>query len=205
MSKGRRQHLGMAQDLSKQVVNMLSPSSEKIMVVGSVRRCTPMVGDIEIVAMADQYRVNDLFGKSVRTERTAIDDALDQFHEIEHQGWRPDHRHQRKVVKRLVHIHTAMICDVYVVMDRRAWGAHVVIRTGPRIFSKLVVTTALGLGWHFANGFLLHKHMKGRKPCAQGVNCDRIISLENEADVFEILKISYLNPQERENTYGVGI
>lgn len=205
MSKGKRRHLGIAQDLSKQVVNMLSPSSEKIMVVGSVRRCTPMVGDIEIVALADQRQVSDLFGKTVNVERTDIDDALDQFHEIEHQGWRPDHRHQGKVVKRLIHIHTGMTCDVYVVLDRRAWGAHVVIRTGPRVFSKMVVTKALGFGWHFANGFLLHEHMKRRSPCAQGVKCNRIITLENEADVFETLKITYLNPQERENEHGVGI
>ena len=205
MSKGKRQHLGMAQDLSKQVANMLKPSTEKILVVGSVRRCTPMVGDIEIVALATENRISDLFGESVGIERTSIDDALDQFHEIEHQGWRPDPNRQGKVTKRLRHIHTQMTCDVYVVLDRRAWGSHVVIRTGPRIFSKHVVTKALGMGMHFANGFLLHNHLKRRRPCSFGANCDRIISLENESDVFEVLKMGYMNPQAREEHYGVGI
>lgn len=200
MSLGKRVPLGMAQDLSKLLLNMLEPSCEKIIVAGSVRRCKALVGDVEIVALARESQVQDLFGAEVSIGRTSVDDALDHFDEIEHQGWRIDPTKQGKINKRLIHIHTGLIADLYIITDRRAWGSYVVARTGPRLFSKEVVTVARDRGMHFANGFLLHGHPKGRKPCSP--TCPRIIPLYQEIDVFENLKIAYLSPVAREEKYG---
>lgn len=195
--------LGMAQDLSKLLVHMLKPSCEKIMVVGSVRRCKPLIGDVEIVALARESYVQDLFGAKVSIDHTSVDHALDQFHEIEHQGWRIDLRKQEKNVKRLRHINTGLIADLYVITDRRAWGSYVVMRTGPRSFEKHVVTAAYNNYMHFDKRLLLHNHAKKRSPCWP--YCAKIIPLLTEGDVFEKLKITYLTPEEREANYGSGI
>lgn len=203
MSLGKRTPLGVAQNASKTLTEVLESSCEKIIVVGSVRRCKEMVGDIEIVALAHEDQFKDLFGAAVSTDRTSIDNALDQFKDIETHGWRVDPRAKGKVVKRLRHIETSLTADIYVVTDRRAWGSHVVIRTGPQVFSKKVVTVARAREMHFANGFLLHNHPKGRTPCR--TDCHKIIPLPHEIDVFEQLKITYLSPEEREKKWGTGI
>lgn len=203
MSKGKIAPLGLAQTLSSQLMKMLEPHCEKIMVAGSVRRARPMVGDIEIVALAQETSLSDLFGQQVKLERTTLDDALDQLSDQDYQGWRVDPRLNGHKHKRLRHLHTEMQADMYVTLDRRAWGALVAVRTGPVRFSKHIVNTALGKGWHFADGFLLHAHLRGRHPCPQGPACDKIIPLPHETDVFEQLRIKYLSPEDREGQFGV--
>lgn len=203
MSQGKRLPLAEAQDLSKLLTWLLEPACEKIIVAGSVRRCKPMVGDVEIVALATDSVISDLFGAEVSTGRTSIDFALDELNEKKDTDWRTDPTKQGKFNKRLRHTSSGLVADLYVLLDRRAWGSHVAIRTGPRIFSKEIVTKAHGEGKHFANGFLLHDHIKRRTPCTP--DCDKIIPLLQEADVFEVLKIHYLSPEQREEKYGSGI
>lgn len=205
MSKGKRAPLGLAQTLGGHLVKMLEPSTKKVMIVGSVRRMKQMVGDVEIVALAQETTLSDLFGHQITVERTSIDEALDHLADQDYQGWRVDPRLNGRLHKRLRHIHTGLTADLYLTLDSRGWGPLVAVRTGPRDFSKLVVTTARGLGWHFADGFLLHGHLKGRRPCSDGPACTRIIPLYQEADVFQTLSLTMLSPEERERQYGGGL
>jgi DNA polymerase/3'-5' exonuclease PolX len=205
MSKGKRAPLGLAQTLGGHLIKMLAPFSEKIEVVGSVRRMKPMVGDVEIVTLARETHLTDLFGQQVAIERTTIDDALDQLADQTYQGWRIEHRHQGRKHKRLIHIHTELKADLYIVLDKRAWGSHVVVRTGPRGFSTLVMTEAQAKGFHFADGFLLHGHMKTRSGCRDGAACEKIIPLYEEIDVFNHLGMRYMSPEVREDKYGSAI
>ena len=203
MSPGNRVPLELAQNLSTHLVEILSPSCEKIKVVGSVRRCKPLINDVEVIALARESHVKDLFGETVSIDRTSVDELLDHFHEIENQGWRIDSRKQNKVIKRLRHIQTGLIADLYVIMDRRAWGSYVVIRTGPRPFAKYIISAAYSNYMHFDRRLLLHNHAKKRSPCWP--YCAKIIPLIQESDVFEQLKITYISPVEREKQYGSGI
>lgn len=202
MSKGTRAPLGLAHTLGGHLTQMLTSHCEKIMIVGSVRRAKQMVGDVEIVALARETSLSDLFGQQIVLERTTIDEALDQLSEQNYQGWRIDSRLNGRLHKKLRHIHTGLLADLYITLDRRAWGALVAVRTGPVEYSKKIVTAAHGRGWHFADGFLLHGHLKGRTPCRFGAACEQIIPLPNEADVFEHLKLNVLSPEERERIYG---
>jgi DNA polymerase/3'-5' exonuclease PolX len=203
MSKGKRVELKTAIDLAVDIEQLLTPHSLKVMTVGSVRRNKPMVGDIEVLALAGEIVMSDLFGTVVSVERTTIDDIVDSL--AVGDGWiarGPNKGHKHK---KLHHPKTGVSCDIYVVMDIRAWGSSVVVRTGPHQFSKHVMTLAQGMGKHFADGFLLHDHLKTTSGCRFGANCTDIIPLEHEADVFEVLKIPVLTPEEREAEYGSGL
>lgn len=205
MSKGKRAPLGLAQTLGGQLIKMLAPHSLKIEVVGSVRRMKPMVGDVEILTLAQETHLTDLFGQQIAVERTTIDDALDQLADQTYQGWRIDSRLQGHKHKRLMHVNTGLSADLYIVLDKRAWGSHVVVRTGPHLFSKKIMTEAQAKGFHFADGFLLHNHLKTRSGCRFGVACKGIIPLYEEIDVFNELSIPYLSPEDRELRYGSAI
>jgi len=207
MSKGKSVPLGLAQTLGKRLVDALEPFCEKIMIAGSVRRERQLVHDLEIVALVEEVKVKDLFGDSVEVGQTRLDVAVDNLGEAHMLGWRVKKGGSR--FKTLIHPHVGLLCDIYVVTDRRAWGSNLAVRTGPRVFSAMLMKKALAEGKFFENGFLLHDHMasyqkKNRSRCAQGASCDKIIPLYNEADVFEVMKIPYLRPAEREQKYGLG-
>lgn len=208
MSQGNRLPLGLASDLAKKLERALKPSCEKVMICGSIRREKQMVGDVEMVVLVDSA-IKDLFGHTVEAERTLLDNALDQLHEVEHLGWHLDKNKGGRKLKRLRHIHTGLMCDLYVVTDRRAWGSHIAVRTGPHQFSIHLMKRARELDMFFGDGFLLHGHKtkhghRRNVRCKLGSACDQIIPLENEADVFEVLKIKYMYPSERERRYGIG-
>lgn len=208
MSIGNPMPLGLATDLANHLRNALKPSCEKIEIAGSIRREKQMVRDVELVALVRESTMKDLFGHSVDVGRTKLDDALDQLHEVAHLGWKPDDRKGGDKLKRLRHGNTGLLCDLYVVTDRRAWGSHIAVRTGPHQFSIHMMKKARELGMFFADGFLLHghkPHTRGKTGrCRYGPECESIIPLKTEADVFEILKIRYMYPSERERRHGIG-
>lgn len=209
MSQGERIPLGLAQTLGKQLAQSLEPSCEKVMIAGSVRREKQTIGDLEIVAMPRQHEAKDLFGEDIDTGRTYLDVALEHLHEVDLLGWAPDKRKQGNKLKKLRHGKTGFLCDLFIVTEPRAWGTHIAVRTGPHPFSIHMMKRAKELKMFFADGFLLHNHqshgMANEKSyCRDGADCSLIISLPNEADVFEALKINYMYPREREERYGIG-
>ena len=206
MSKGTRTPLGMAQTLAKKLREGLLKSSPEVMIVGSVRREKATVGDIEMVILAEETALSDLFGQAVAHTSTSVDLALDMGTEDPSFEWIIRKNDHGSKTKRLIHRRTNIVCDLYVVTDRRAWGTFVAVRTGPHPFSKTMMEKAHDLGMCFASGFLLHNHPKERSKsgCRLGASCPNIIPLYNESDVFENLKIPYMTPPEREAKYGIG-
>ncbi len=210
MSKGNRVALRLAKEKGEILVEVLKPFCEKIIIAGSVRREKPVVNDLEIVALAREHLSQDLFGERVDVGRTYVDDALENLEQVIDQiGWRLDHRLQGKKLKRLRHVHVGLHCDLFIVTDQRSWGAHVAVRTGPYPFSIEMMKKAGTLGMFFADGFLLHNHrhhgLKGKKKyCRDGAACNLIIPLPTESQVFQVLKMDFLSPKEREEKYGIG-
>jgi len=209
MSQGTRISLGKALTLGKQLVAELEPSCEKIMIAGSVRREKETIGDLEIVAMPRDHDAKDLFGDSVDTGRTYLDVVLDQLYEHRFIGWTLDKRKQGKKLRKLRHGNMGFLCDLFIVTEKRAWGSHIAVRTGPHPFSIHMMKRAKELKMFFADGFLLHNHQSHgtaneKSYCRDGADCKLIIPLPNEADVFEALKINYMYPRDREERYGIG-
>jgi DNA polymerase/3'-5' exonuclease PolX len=201
MSKGKRHVLARAENVAKLLVEALEPACECILVVGSVRRMVPTVGDIEIVAMPSEANTLDLFGNRVEVNKTMLDRRIANLNMFDPTGWTAADKQPPKT-KKLTHPHVGIDCDLYVVNDNRAWGSWVVVRTGPWKFARYLMQVALEQEKHFADGFLLHGHRKRHVPCPDGPDCELIIPLPTEQSLFEELKIPFISPEARENQYG---
>lgn len=200
MSKeGNRAPLGLAYTLAGQLIAALKPGCENIQVTGSVRRQRAIVHDIEIIALAKEVSVMDLFGRSVGIDRTTIDDMLDQLWENETLGWDVSPAKQGKLHKRLIHRNIGVECDLHIILDRRSWGAWMAVKTGPSKFSVHLMSKAISQGRHFANGFLLHDHHKTKSGCQHGPDCPLILPLYREIEVFDKLEIPYIPPEHRDD------
>jgi DNA polymerase/3'-5' exonuclease PolX len=204
MSKGVGAPLGLAQTLGNQLVAALKPSCIQIRIAGSVRRERAIVHDLEILALCDQFQDHDLFGFPIKgAYKTKLDDTVLQLAENATLGWRINDAKNGPRLKQLIHPNTGLTCDLTIIMDERAWGSWLAVRTGPFIFSRHMMARAHKLGMHFGDGFLLHNHLKRSGKCKAGPDCPLIIPLHSEADVFAALQIPYVPPEKRDERYGI--
>lgn len=197
----------IAYPLARELVGFLTPGCVRIEIAGSLRREKSEPGDIEIVAIPSlgTYEVRDLFDQVA--ERHAVnhlDQALDLL--LDDGAWIFDTEVKRNgpKYKRLKHVVSGICCDLFIT-DRRRWGYTFAVRTGPAEFSHALVTRALNHGHFFRDG-LLHAHaplfeMKQGKretqPCPLGETCPNIIETPDEIDLFNVLGLTYIEPNRR--------
>lgn len=157
------------------LADALRPYCRRIEAAGSLRRETPTVGDIEIVAIP--RRPADLFGNDLPGEPTALDRFLAERHvTLTKNGPRYKQftygRHQ---------------VDLFLPTPA-TWGSVFTIRTGPWEFSRWLVTSkaaggAAPSGLVFRDGRL---YVGGRP-----------LLTPEESDVFAALGLAYIPPAER--------
>lgn len=145
-SKGTRMKaprpLAEMQERAEALLQELRVYCDRIEIAGSIRRGSPDVSDIEILAapaMARQIHL-DLF------EDVAVESLLDQFVESQLRAGRWQHRldkHGKKACgqkyKRLL-VDDGVALDLFSVIAPAAWGVLFTIRTGPWQFSRRMVT-----------------------------------------------------------------
>lgn len=194
MSRGSRRYpLNHAEMLGEGLAAMLNNHVGTAVVAGSVRRKQPDVGDIEIVCRAAKYASQPgLFGDGV-TDRTKLDDVIADGGPLILAGWHVG-RKNGPVHKEFEHNTSGIRADVYLVIDERAWGSTLTVRTGPWYFAKSLMNRARQLSMRFSDGFLLHDHLH---VCTSGPDCPKIIPLPDEGEVFKHLRIVWLEPEQR--------
>lgn len=165
-------------EIAQQVVAEIAPYCEREPVIaGSLRRKRPEIGDIEIVAVPKLHR--DLFGEVWPANGgSEIDDwlATKAIFPI------ANGQKQKKFMWGGVQI------DLYLQPDPATWGVNLMIRTGSAEFSHWMVTPqrqggACPDGLTFRDARIWHN--------------GRALQTPNEDDVFNILGIVWIEPENR--------
>lgn len=179
--------LGLGELLANELLELVKEYADQAIIAGSIRRREETVGDIEIVIFTRPYaKQGSLFGDSDKDE-TPIDDMVGRTTRLAGHGWRIGRKNGFKF-KQLEHTYRDVTADLFIIMDERAWGSAIAVRTGPVFFSKAMMRRAKDLNMHFADGFLLYDHAYKK---------DNVIPLPTERAVFNALKIKWLPPNKR--------
>lgn len=198
----RRWPLAEMDLLAAQLLTLLSPVCARIEVAGSIRRRVELVGDVELVAaprieerqvglfVEDVERV-DLLDEWCRDQvaRGVLEDAITEA------GRRVfGRRYKRFYLK-------GRPIDLFVVLPPAQWGVVMALRTGPRWFSRQLVTPR-DQGFADDEG----RYRRGLLPVASEAYKVKDGSLRRdgvamwtpeEVDFFEAARTAWVEPEER--------
>jgi DNA polymerase/3'-5' exonuclease PolX len=183
MSAGQKIPLAEARELAAGIVKALAPACERIEVAGSIRRCVPEVGDIEIVAIPK--RMTDFLGmpgdSRLLNERLAWAWAAGMMEPIKggdryKQFW--IHRETAELQIKL---------DLFI-CERETWGVIFALRTGPAEFSRRLVTPMRQDG-------LLPSYMRVKD--GRAWDGDGCLHTPEERDFFAALGMEWIDPKDR--------
>lgn len=168
--------LQQARNVAERIVERLKKHCTRIEIAGSVRRCKPEVGDIEIVA--EPLPTYDLFNV-----------ATYDPHELDGVAWTDWGRlvkdgHKYKQIELLDGINL----DLFIVTPPAQWGVIFTIRTGSAEFSHRLVTTR-------QHGGLMPSNYRIQDGAVWSNN--HIIETPEEADVFNLFGVEYIKPELR--------
>lgn len=193
--------LATAQSLAAELVELLKPACLRLEIVGSIRRCRPSVGDIELVAIPK--RDTDLLGNPL--PESELDELLRSLkpHRLAPGGA------EGPRYKRLVVVAEQVQLDLFIT-DADGWGMCQLIRTGPAEFSKLAVTQR-SKGGLLPDDCICRSNRIWRRGRAEGVNHHweagepyHALDTPTEAAVFELLGLPYLHPHQRHGALKAG-
>ena len=175
-----------AREISAGIVQRLAPYCERIEVAGSIRRCKPWIGDVEIVAIPKTSLTEpefDLFGNktgggvAVRDPRFV--DAVASMTHQHIKGSALDGKYMQFLTDGLVKV------DLFTAV-RGNWGYIMAIRTGSADFSKMIASRWVSLGYNGQEGFLVRS----------GQRCN----FPEERDLFDTLRLHTPPPPNQEMT-----
>ena len=147
MSSGERIPLAQAEHLAAELVELLTGYCERIEIVGSIRRRTATVGDIELLMIptTEEDLQYDLFGEVIaRPLLNVLDIHLDTLlaegvlGQREPRRWGPRYK---------AATYRGFAVDLFSAIEPAQWGVLQVIRTGPAKFSHRLVTSEKQGGW----------------------------------------------------------
>ena len=171
-----------ARVIAEGVKNLLAPFCERIEIAGSIRRNKPEVKDIEIVCVPKEIPFNtDLFG-SVGFERNhAFVEAVGLLGELQEGDPRTGKhfiiKHSRGIN---IDMYTASLFN---------WGYIFMIRTGPADYSHDMARYWRYKKYYGKDGNL---YKEGEKDP---------IELKEESDLYDLLKLNFVNPEDRIKIY----
>lgn len=174
-----------AKSVAEQLTLDFAPYCERIEIAGSIRREKPIVGDIEIVATPILAR--DLFG-ALSPGPCVLDHALNVMVRDGYLG---------KVLKnglryKQFELPQGIELDLFIVRPPAQWGVIFAIRTGPRAFSRWIVTQrraggALPSGFRVKDG-AVHLGLTGNS---------RVIPMPEEMNFLKFVGLGWIAPAER--------
>ena len=121
-----------AEPIARMLVEAMAPGCERIEIAGSIRRQQDLVGDIEIVAIPEMLK--GLFGQPVVS---LLDSYLGNLIQTGVLG-KPKKNGKKYKQFEIVGQH-GLHLDLFLVR-LETWGVQLAIRTGPTLFSKVIVT-----------------------------------------------------------------
>lgn len=163
----------IAQDL----LTRLAPNCSRIELAGSLRRKRPLIGDVEIVAIAKRLPLPTLLPGINAGSFSLVDNwFMDNV---------PANAITRNGDKLKTFVWQGVKVDLFLVTPE-TWGCLFLIRTGSAEFSRAIVQRPVAC---FGNGRLylskIHRDL------------DRPLDTPEEEDVFKALGLKYIAPEER--------
>ena len=198
----RRIPLSEAAQLAAEVVDLLAPSCERIVIAGSIRRRRPDIGDIEIVCVPIITREEvqeSLFGDTTTVETNRLNNRVGLLLARDDLALRLD-KNSRPAngdrYKRLAYKGFAL--DLFCVLKPAQFGVILAIRTGPANFSHNLVMNR-------RYGGLMPNHMFCKDGQLWQVSADAEwsqhtatpLETPEEADLFRQLGLTWIEPWER--------
>lgn len=171
-SNSNRMPLQLAQSHAKLIIDKLEPMCVRIAVAGSIRRCRPDVGDIDIVLMPRPGRRRDIRARCLRRGPQVMVDGEQNLHIRLENG-----------VEVNFFFAQAENPDFFGGQPSN-WGTVLLCRTGSKQFNRRFAITATKQGFHW-------NPYKGLWRSGRAVS-------DSERAMFKALKIDYLNPDDRE-------
>ncbi len=171
--------LGRAEEVANEVVKLLEPGCERIVIAGSIRRRKPEVGDIELLAIP-KY-------SGLSCHVNLLDQEIIDLMHAKILNYRLNKRGRRTYGpknKLMVHLPSGIGVDIFSTTDE-CWAVSLVVRTGGAETNRRIATVALRKGWHW------HAYGRGFTTLDGEVTC------RSEREVFEAIGMSYLEPWER--------
>ena len=179
--------LGHAEVVARELQQLLESACERIEVAGSIRRRKPDVGDIELLCIPKIESDRDLLG-DVATNYSLLDQrVLDLLYQcvLDYRVSARGTRTFGPLNKLLVHRPSGIPVDIFSTSSEN-WGMALVVRTGPKEFNIAMMARFQRLG--------LRGHAYGGVSTADGTE----IPCPTEETVFNLLRLAYLPPEERE-------
>ncbi len=174
--------------LAEELIDLLAPYCERLAIAGSLRRGSPDVGDIELVAIPRVEPVYDLLGDTIGQR-----DVLHENVTLHADGGtfirRLDVNGRPRFGRKTKYLFFRGVPFDLFAAEPDNWGLIWLIRTGPGEFNKRLLTPwsqggdVLPIGMRCEGGFLWRGDQK-------------LLTFE-EPDVFEFLGIPYIEPKER--------
>ena len=130
--------LSIAKRIADELVERLRSACVQIEIAGSIRRRSPWVHDIEIVAEPWWEMVPNLLGEA-GTFRSRLDDVLADLQEEHVLRGFPNAKAGDRF-KQFAIAPTGIKLDLFIVRPPAQWGSLLAIRTGPAHYSHWLVT-----------------------------------------------------------------
>lgn len=176
MSAGNRMPLERAEVLAARTVEALEPYVTQIVVVGSIRRRRPTVGDIEILVRPRQ-------GWSLLEAGAEPDVELVRAVLLEIGEWVKGGNRMMQVTNLLGEQDVTL--DVYLCHPPAQWGSLLAIRTGPAKLGELCVKRMRAWGL---------RHLEGHVRGLDG----QLVPTPTEREFFEAARVPYEPPERRD-------
>jgi DNA polymerase/3'-5' exonuclease PolX len=178
--------LAFAEKCAAAVVEILTPHCERVVVVGSIRRRRPEVGDVDLIAIPKWIPQRDLFGR-VTAEINPAAEAL-TLRGAE-RGWSITVNGEETFRAVSGSSKAGYVqCDVW--WTRAAyWPSVLVCRTGPVAHNIACADIAKGLGLHWRANFGLERVEGGKLG---------LTPLVEEEDFYRALRLPWIAPEARD-------
>lgn len=184
-----------AMKIAQDMVRFLADLCTQIEIVGSLKRGSRMVGDIELLMILDPTRPRVQFGDK-KIYLTRLDQRLATDPNIPYKLQEAIHKANGPALKRFAFTDYSRpmddFCIELFIVKPETWGIQNVIRTGPKAFSKRYVTNKRA-------GGLLPNHLtyiKGETRI-RDENTMQLLDLPTEEAAIGILSRGWIPPEER--------
>lgn len=170
----------------RDILNILTPVADRIVVAGSLRRRQKFVGDIEILFIPTLYMVPDGLFDTVEVNKTDLHiEALITAGVLARRPNSAGREAWGKLNKLAVHVQTGIPVDLFAA-TRENWWNYLVCRTGSAENNINISMAARRKGWKW-------------HPYGSGFT-DRdgsMVHVESEREVYEYAGVPYLEPWQR--------